>query len=31
MDRYVAKYEKASKCINPRDLDPSKPSRTVTW
>jgi DNA (cytosine-5)-methyltransferase 1 len=30
MDRYVAKYEKASKCINPRDLDPSKPSRTVT-
>lgn len=30
MDKYVAKYEKASKCINPRDLDPSKPSRTVT-
>jgi DNA (cytosine-5)-methyltransferase 1 len=30
MDRYVAKYEKASKCINPRDLDPNKPSRTVT-
>ena len=30
MDRYVAKYERASKCINPRDLDPNKPSRTVT-
>lgn len=30
MDRYVAKYEKASKCINPRDLDPNRPSRTVT-
>jgi len=30
MDQYVAKYEKASKCINPRDLDPSRPSRTVT-
>jgi DNA (cytosine-5)-methyltransferase 1 len=30
MDRYVAKYEKASKCINPRDLDPGKPARTVT-
>ncbi|MBW4039394.1 MAG: DNA cytosine methyltransferase [Acidobacteria bacterium] len=30
MDRYVAKYEKASKCINPRDLDPDKPARTVT-
>jgi len=30
MDRYVAKYEKASKCINPRDLNPNKPSRTVT-
>ena len=30
MDQYVAKYEKASKCINPRDLDPNRPSRTVT-
>jgi DNA (cytosine-5)-methyltransferase 1 len=30
MDRYVSKYEKASKCINPRDLDPSRPSRTIT-
>ncbi len=30
MDRYVARYEKASKCINPRDLDPNRPSRTVT-
>jgi len=30
MDRYVAKYEKASNCINPRDLNPNKPARTVT-
>jgi DNA (cytosine-5)-methyltransferase 1 len=30
MDRYVAKYEKASHCINPRDLDPNKPARTIT-
>jgi DNA (cytosine-5)-methyltransferase 1 len=30
MDQYVAKYEKASKCINPRDLDPNRPSRTIT-
>ncbi|MDQ2926499.1 MAG: DNA cytosine methyltransferase [Acidobacteriota bacterium] len=30
MDRYVAKYEKASKCINPRDLNPNRPSRTIT-
>lgn len=30
MDQYVARYEKASKCINPRDLDPSRPSRTIT-
>ena len=30
MDQYVARYEKASKCINPRDLDPNRPSRTVT-
>ncbi len=30
MDLYVAKYEKASKCINPRDLYLDRPSRTVT-
>lgn len=30
MDEYVAKYEKASSCINPRDLDLDKPSRTLT-
>jgi DNA (cytosine-5)-methyltransferase 1 len=30
MDKYVAKYEKASKCINPRDLDPNRQARTVT-
>lgn len=30
MDRYVAKYEKASKCIRPRDLRLDEPSRTVT-
>ena len=30
MDAYVARYEKASKCINPRDLDPNRPCRTVT-
>lgn len=30
MDKYVAKYEKASKCIRPRDLHLNKPSRTVT-
>jgi DNA (cytosine-5)-methyltransferase 1 len=30
MDTYVAKYEKASKCIRPRDLHLDKPSRTVT-
>jgi len=30
MDRYVAKYEKASHCINPRDLRPSDSSRTLT-
>ena len=29
-DNYIAKYEKASKCINPRDLNLNKPSRTVT-
>jgi DNA (cytosine-5)-methyltransferase 1 len=30
MDQYVAKYERASKCINPRDLNPNRPSRTIT-
>ncbi|WP_336797391.1 DNA cytosine methyltransferase [Erwinia aphidicola] len=29
-DEYIAKYEKASKCITPRDLHMDKPSRTVT-
>ena len=29
-DVYIAKYEKASKCINPRDLHFSRPARTVT-
>jgi DNA (cytosine-5)-methyltransferase 1 len=30
MDIYVAKYEKASSCINPRDLYFDKPARTLT-
>jgi DNA (cytosine-5)-methyltransferase 1 len=30
MDAYVAKYEKASSCINPRDLYVEKPARTLT-
>ncbi|UFH45364.1 DNA cytosine methyltransferase [Flavobacterium galactosidilyticum] len=30
MDTYVAKYEKASSCVNPRDLYPTKPARTLT-
>jgi DNA (cytosine-5)-methyltransferase 1 len=30
MDRYVAKYELASKCINPRDLAMERPARTLT-
>lgn len=30
MDTYVAKYEKASKCIRPRDLHLDESSRTVT-
>ncbi len=30
MDVYVAKYEKASSCINPRDLYMEKPARTLT-
>ena len=30
MDTYIAKYEKASKCINPRDLYLDRPARTLT-
>ncbi len=30
MDNYVKKYETASQCINPRDLSPNKPARTLT-
>jgi DNA (cytosine-5)-methyltransferase 1 len=30
MDAYVKKYEIASKCINPRDLDLGRPARTLT-
>jgi DNA (cytosine-5)-methyltransferase 1 len=30
MDAYVAKYEKASKCVNPRDLNLDRPARTLT-
>lgn len=30
MDTYVAKYEKASSCINPRDLYADRPARTLT-
>lgn len=30
MDAYVAKYEKASKCVNPRDLYLDRPARTLT-
>ena len=30
MDTYVAKYEKASSCITPRDLHLHKPARTLT-
>lgn len=30
MDEYVAKYEKASACIRPRDLHLDKPARTLT-
>lgn len=29
-DRYVKNYEIASKCVNPRDLYPDRPARTVT-
>ncbi len=30
MDEYIAKYEAASKCINPRDLHLDRPARTIT-
>ena len=30
MDKYIAKYEKASNCINPRDLYLDRPARTLT-
>lgn len=30
MDAYIAKYEKASHCANPRDMHMDKPSRTLT-
>ena len=30
MDAYVAKYEKASSCVNPRDLYADRPARTLT-
>lgn len=30
MDEYVLKYEKASYCVNPRDLYPDRPARTLT-
>lgn len=30
MDKYIAKYEKASKCVTPRDLHMDKPARTLT-
>jgi DNA (cytosine-5)-methyltransferase 1 len=30
MDKYVANYEKASSCINPRDLYANRPARTLT-
>jgi DNA (cytosine-5)-methyltransferase 1 len=29
-DQYIANYEKASHCINPRDLSANKPARTLT-
>ncbi len=29
-DAYIAKYEKASKCVNPRDLYTDRPARTLT-
>jgi DNA (cytosine-5)-methyltransferase 1 len=30
MDSYIAAYEKASYCVNPRDLYANKPARTLT-
>lgn len=30
MDEYIAAYEKKSHCINPRDLRPGQPARTIT-
>lgn len=30
MDAYIAKYEKASHCVNPRDLHLDRPARTLT-
>ena len=30
MNRYVANYEKASKCVTPRDLHLDRPARTLT-
>ncbi|HIK12516.1 MAG TPA: DNA cytosine methyltransferase [Oscillatoriaceae cyanobacterium M33_DOE_052] len=30
MDTYIAKYERASKCVTPRDLHLDAPARTVT-
>lgn len=30
MDAYIAKYEKASFCVRPRDLHPDEPARTLT-
>lgn len=30
MDQYIKKYEIASSCVNPRDLYPDRPSRTLT-
>ncbi len=30
MDEYIARYEKASYCVNPRDLYLDKPARTLT-
>lgn len=29
-DEYIAEYEKKSHCVNPRDLYPHKPARTIT-
>tara|TARA_Y100001970_G_C14186407_1_gene832861 strand:- start:381 stop:1376 length:996 start_codon:yes stop_codon:yes gene_type:complete len=29
-DEYIARYEKASKCVNPRDLHMDRPARTIT-